>query len=113
MTNISPVLRISIFDTWIQIRIQPFFQYMDPDPGFLLTQNNFFNYFSRTNSCLIHISFEHEGIPSKEIKNLEKLHTNLKKVDKIFKIFQIGVSFKLLDPDPYIIFESRRTPFLL
>jgi len=36
----------------------------------------------------------------------KKLQTNLKKVQRIFKMFQFVVSLKLLDPSPYMIYGS-------
>jgi len=44
-------------------------------------------------SCLLHISFEYEGIPLKELKKWKKLQTNLKKVHQVFERFQFMVSF--------------------
>jgi len=41
--------------------------------------------FSKQNSCLIHISFDHEGIRLKEMKNLRKKTSN--KLEKVHKIF--------------------------
>jgi len=44
--------------------------------------------------CLfIHISFDYEGIPLKEMKKLKKFQSNLKKDHKISKMFQFVVSF--------------------
>ena len=60
----------------------PYIEYTDPEPAlfsiygsesrlFIDTQIMFSNFFKK-NSCLIHISFDHEKIPLKEIKNLVK-----------------------------------------
>jgi hypothetical protein len=50
--------------------------------------------------CLFHISFDYEGIPYKEMKKIGK------KFIKCLKILNLWSVFKLLDPDPYIIYRS-------
>jgi len=61
---------------------------MDPDPDYFIIKNYFFK-FCEKESCLFDISFDYEGISSKEMNKLEKKAPTKfeKRYGKIFKIF--------------------------
>jgi len=72
------VLRIRIFNIRILIRIRPFFSIYGSGSGLFIDSKIIF---FKINSFLIHtgISFDHEGIPLKEMKNLENTSNKFEK----------------------------------